>query len=104
MRSKPRRTGVEGLVGREPFSLILPRRISSKAWEREQKPSLERARARPTLFEAPGEEGCGFFAGCMVTKESLTWIGMSRRREAGMKASATFENQKATMGAKSRGD
>src|SRR5882672_6651009 len=47
MRSFPRCTGVSGSRRNVPFSLTRPARISSAAWEREQMPSLESARARP---------------------------------------------------------
>ena len=53
-------------MGRAPFRVTLPRRIKSKAWEREQKPSLESARARPTLFEMAVAEGRVLFAGRTV--------------------------------------
>src|SRR5271165_6966853 len=50
MRSTPRRTGVSGLRGVAPFSRTLPSRIKVMACVREQKPSLESARASPTFL------------------------------------------------------
>src|SRR5215831_10046897 len=52
MRSAPIWTGVSGSRLNAPFKLTRPPRISSLAFEREQKPSFESARARPTFLSA----------------------------------------------------
>src|ERR1700736_1647513 len=55
MRSRFRRTGVSGSRRIVPFRVTRPPRMSSPALEREQKPSLDNARARPVLLFAPGK-------------------------------------------------
>src|SRR5208282_41297 len=94
MRSMPGRMGDSGFFTTEPLRRTLPSRMRLKAWEREQKPSLERARARPTRFSGAAFSENGFlFEGRTEVFGQFTLNRLRKAQEAGRKASATWKNE-----------
>src|SRR5258708_6223286 len=80
MRSFPMCTGVSGSRRNAPFKLTRPARISSAAWEREQRPSFESARARPMFREFLDREAvhlpARFLMGSAFPGHGLRFLGV----------------------------